>query len=241
MKKFLELSALVSPRVALAVGLLLLISPFGTTGCGSLGLTHSLTGISILPNADSTTCTFPGGTAQYHAYGSYTEGGHSTKVEDISDQVSWSLVLPDLATINSSGLATASTNVTGTSPVLATIQGEFGNLTAQSSLQVSQTCGTAAVLVPFKLNLVPASQNLTVGKTLQPLAIASIVPGGRTTDLSRQATWLSSNTNVAAVDANGVIRAVGPGDATVTAFTRNSSGATVSATTAVHVPGAGQN
>jgi uncharacterized protein YjdB len=195
---------------------------FGFSACG-LGY--------ILPSSGSTTCTFPGGTAQYHAYGSYTEGGHPTKIEDISSQVNWSITLPDLATISNSGLVTASTNVVGTSEVVATTQGEFGNLTAQSSLQVSDSCGSASTaVVPFGLHIVPANQNLTVGQSLLPLAIALDNRGGRATDLSRQAIWTSSDSNVVAVDANGVIRAVGPGDATVTASARTFSGANSSAT-----------
>jgi len=236
-KKLSALSALVSPRVVLGVGLLFLVTLFGGTGCGSVGLTYSLTGLSILPKANST-CVSPGATAQFKAYGSYTEGGHTTKIEDISNQVSWSASLPELATLTSSGLATAATDYIGLTPIVATTQGEFGNLTASSSLEVSDSCvssGSSVVPAVSTLHLVPASHNLAVGDTLEPLAVSAAGTTALTPVLSRSVTWTSNSPGVASVDANGMIRGVGPGDATITASRTLAPGEAVSATETVHV------
>jgi hypothetical protein len=236
MKRPFQLPALFSRRVIAGVGLLVVSSFCGGIGCGAMGLTYSLTGIYVQPEANLT-CVAPGMLAQFTAYGSYTEGGHHTEIKDISDQVSWSASLPQLATISSSGLATAAVNYVGLTPIVATIQGEFGNLTADSSLQVSTTCGStgsAVVTAPSGLHIVPVNQELSVGDTLQPLAV-STASGAPRTLLSRNVTWTSSNPGVAAVDGNGMIQALGPGDATISATTLLAEKETVSATEAVHV------
>ena len=207
-------------------------SLFGGTGCG---LSYSLTGLYVQPGT-GLTCVFPTATAQYNAYGTYTEGGHTARIEDITDQVTWSVNLATLATISPSGLATALNNgFTGTTGVVATTNGEFGNLTAYSSLQVSNSCGvTPAIARPFSLHIVAGDPTVPVGNTLQPLAIATYPDTGRTADLSGQVTWSSSDSKVATVDARGVIAAVAPGDAVITATAKTPNGEVVSTTQTVH-------
>jgi hypothetical protein len=232
MKKLYGLSALVSPRVLLGVGLVLATTLFGGTGCG---LSYSLTGIYIEPAANST-CIYPGTTAKFTAYGTYTEGGHAMRIQDISNQVTWAATLPDLAAVSADGLATAATNFVGITSITAVTTGEFGNLNSSTTLQVSTSCSTtSAVVHAFALHIVPGNQNLSLGQTLQPLAIATYGNAGRTTDLSRQSTWTSSNPKVATVDSHGVISAVGPGDATITAQTRTPDGEAASATETIHI------
>jgi len=237
MKKLHGFSALVSPRVLLGVGLVLATSLFGGTGCG---LSYSLTGLYLEP-ATGSTCIPQGATAQFTAYGTYTEGNHSVRIEDISDQVQWTVPLPELASITTSGLATSSDNYIGTTPIVATIQGEFGVLSSSSSLQVSQSYVATSVAKHFSLHIVPENQSLTVGQTLQPLAIGTYGLNGSTTNLSRQVTWQSSDAKVATVDSSGLITAVGPGDATITAQTRASDGEIATATQTVHFTAVGQD
>ena len=230
MKKLSGLSALVSPRVLLGVGLVAATSLFGGTGCG---LSYSLTGLYVEP-ATGDTCLYPGSTAQFTAFGTYTEGGHTMRVTNISSEVNWSVTIPDLATISSSGLATAGTNFVGVTSIVATTQGEFGYLSSSSSLQVSTSCTTSALAKPFSLHIVPGNQSLTVGQTLQPLAIASYPGTGRSTDISGQVTWSSSNNQVATIDAHGVISAVAAGDAVITAEAKAPDGEIVRATQNLH-------
>lgn len=228
MKKLFGLSALVSPRVASGVGLILLTSVLGGTGCG---LSYSLTGIYVEPTQ---ACLYPGTTSQFTAYGTYTEGGHAMRVQDVSSQVTWSTSLSDVATVNTSGLATAGSGYVGNTPVTATAQGEFGILTSSANLVVSLSCTTSSSLrKSFSLNIVPAKQNLTVGQTLEPLAVASY-EGGRTADFSGQVNWSSNNSKVATVSPHGVITGVGAGDATITATGKTPEGEVIAATEAVH-------
>jgi len=228
---------LVSPRVLLGVGLVLATSLFGGTGCG---LSYSLTGLYLEPTTGST-CIPQGATAQFKAYGTYTEGGHAVRITDISDQVQWTVPLPDLASISASGLATAAMNFIGTTPIVATTTGEFGLLTSSSNLQVSESCVATSIAKHFSLHIVPENQSLTVGQTLQPLAIGTYGLNGSTTNLSRQVTWQSSDAKVATVDSSGLITAVGPGDATITAQTRASDGEIATATQTVHFTAVGQD
>jgi|HubBroStandDraft_4_1064222.scaffolds.fasta_scaffold147012_1 hypothetical protein len=223
-------SALVSLRVALGVGLVLLTALFGGTGC----LSYSLTALTVEP-ATGSTCVIPGVSAQFKAYGTYTEGGHTSETRDISDQVTWSSTIPAVATVNSSGLATGVND--GTTSILAEEKGEFGTVSAVSNIEVeSPGCGaTSSIAKPFSLSIIPGNQNLsTPGQTARLLAIATYGAGQRTADLSRQVTWQTSDAKVATIDASGLLIAAGPGDAVITATAKAPNGEVVSATQTVH-------
>ncbi|HTV82755.1 MAG TPA: Ig-like domain-containing protein [Acidobacteriaceae bacterium] len=227
------------------LGLFLLSSLSLATGCGAFGHTYSLTGLTIEPAAGDT-CIYPGSTAQYEAYGTYTEGGHAAETEVLTDQVQWSVTFPELASINSSGLLTAGTVAIGTSNLEATTQGEFGVLVATSNIQVANPCGSSSSSfsprLPSSLSIVPGSATLTSpGDTEQPLAIG-IYPGGRgSADLSREVTWESSDTSVATVNAHGIITSVGPGKAVITARMTTPNGPVITGTQTVEVSGGSQN
>ena len=233
-------SALVSPRVLLGAGLVTVLSLFGGTGCTS----RSLTGLYIEPTT-GLTCVVPSVAAQFKAYGTYTEGGHATQTEDLTDSVTWYTTIPAVAAVNSSGMVTGVG--VGTTPVLANTQGEFGTLKAESNIVVADpTVGctsSSGVVKPFSLSIIPGNQILTAGgQTVRLLAIATYNngenAGSRTTDISRQVSWESSNIQVATVDATGLVTAVGPGDATITASSKAADGTVVTATQSVHFEGA---
>jgi len=221
-------SALVSPRVLLGIGLVGLTSFFGGTGCTS----HSLTGLTIEP-ATGYTCVVPGVSAEFKAYGTYSEGGHTTETQDLTDQVAWSSTIPAVATVSQAGVATG-VNL-GTTSILASTTGEFGNLTAVSNINVESPCtATSAIAKPLSLTVIPGNQTLTsIGQTARLLAIATTNGGTRTSDLSRQVAWESSNASVATVDATGLVTGAGPGEATITARAKGADGDLVSATQTV--------
>src|ERR1700758_1632709 len=81
-------------------GVLCLLSLPVLNGC----MSRSLTGLTIQPSTGNTT-VIPGVSAQFKAIGTYTESGHATVTQDITTQVTWSTVIPAVATIDSSGLA----------------------------------------------------------------------------------------------------------------------------------------
>lgn len=227
--------------ISAALALFLISSLSVTTGCGAFGQTYSLTGLTVEP-VINTTCIYQGAQAQYQAYGTYTEGGHASHTHVITDQVNWSVTFPTLASINSSGLLTAGTVAVGTSNVIASIQGEFGILHATTNIQVSNSCTTSSVRALSSLKIVPATATLSApGDTEQPLAIGVFTTEPRATDLSSHVTWQSSNTAVATVSANGIIHAVAPGNAVITARTTTDDGRAITGTQTVVFPAPSQD
>jgi len=201
----------------------------GLTGCVS----RTLTGLTVEP-ATGDTCVVPGVAAQFHAYGTYTESGHAAETEDITDNVTWSATIPAVSTVNSSGLATGMNP--GITSIIATTQGEFGNLTAVSNITVQATsCSTTPAVRPATaLSLIPGDQTLHVGNTAQFLAVAGFASTPLTADRTHQVAWNSSNPKVAIVSALGQVTAVGPGDAIIAARTQDADGNLISASQTIH-------
>ncbi len=194
----------------------LLSSMFALSGCVS----QSLTAITVEPGV-GLTCVIPGVSAQYKAYGSYTESGHATRTEDITAQVTWSATIPAVAAINSTGLATGMG--LGTTAIIATTQGAFGNLRSTSNIDVQTSCGTASSARPLaSLTILPGTEQLSeAGNSAQFLAVGTYSDTPRTADVTHQVSWASSNPKVATVDAAGVVTAMGPGKAIITAQEKN--------------------
>src|SRR5450759_4803346 len=71
-------------------------------GCGS---TPWLASIALTPG--SATLQTIGATAQFKAVGTYQNRQHPQTANDITSQVTWTSSVPSVATINTSGMATA--------------------------------------------------------------------------------------------------------------------------------------
>lgn len=224
-------SVWVVSRRPLQMGLLLCSSMLGLTGC----LSQSLTGVTIQPST-GLTCVIPGITAQFKAYGIYTESGHATVTQDITDQVTWSSTIPAVATVNPSGIATGFG--LGQTSILASTQGAFGNLTAASNIDVKTDCSaTTAVRTLNSLTMIPEKQSLSApGQTARLLAIGTYSKGPMTADLIHQVEWESSDVKVATVDATELVTVVGVGDASITARAKGPDGDIISVTETVQIP-----
>ena len=126
----------------------------------------------------------------------------------------WTSSAPTIATIDNTGLAKGLAN--GVTTITATASGKSGVFT----LTVSQ--------VPTTLTVSPATTTLDgVGKTATLTAAARDALGN---PFTATPVWSSSNTAVATVSATGVVTAVGPGTALITA-----TAGTVSATASFSV------
>jgi hypothetical protein len=213
--------ACLPPRVAcFGLGLIVFASTLGTEGC----LSYKLTGLYVEP-AGACIYPSPSFTAQFHAYGTYTEGGHAMVTKDITNIATWSDDLPGLATMSQTGLATATGSGVGFTNVTAAAQGEFGLVHGSGVLNVKTDCVSATGAVRT-LALVPRRQSLVIGDSLQPMAVATSLRTMETSDVTGQVTWESSNPSVATVR-GGVISAVGAGDAVITATQTLSDGTAV--------------
>ncbi len=90
-------------------------------------------------------------------------------------------------------------------------------------------CGSKAA--PGTINIVASTSSIAAGMTAQLRAIDSVDSQG--TDVTTSVTWGSSNSKVATISATGMLTAVTPGSATISAVLNNANGAlAVSVTTA---------
>lgn len=166
------------------------------------GLLASITIAPINP-------TLPQGQSlQFVAIGTFTDGS----VQNITNSVSWTSSNTTVATINSTGLATA-----GFTGGITIITAASGSLSASTSLTV-----------PTKLTSItvePANALIDQGDTLQYTAIGHFSDGS-TRDISASVTWGSSNTSVATISASGLATAVGGGTTNITATSGSITGMT---------------
>lgn len=132
--------------------------------------------------------------------------------------VTWTSSNPSVATVNSSGVVTA-VNV-GNATITATTN-DGTNLSASCTVTVYWFAVTG-------ITVTPASATIFVGNTTT--LTANVTPANAS---NQSVTWSSSNTNVATVNANGVVTGVSEGVATITATTAD-GGYTATATITVN-------
>lgn len=159
-------------------------------GCGKFfPSAGSLVAISISPSNPTVQLNK---TQQFTATG--TLGDSSSK--DISSSVTWTSSSTNVASINSSGLATAAG--TGTSTITAAESGISGTTTLTVSTQSSG------------LTVTPATQTIRSGQTQQFSATQN---GTNVSGVQ----WTSSQIVVAGIDQNGLATGLTPGTTTITA------------------------
>ncbi len=164
----------------------------------------SLTSLAVTPVTPSIA---RGLTLQFTATGTFSDG----TTRDLTPQVTWSAGDGSIASISntdgSRGRALALD--VGSSGIAATL----GTISGVSSLTV-----TAAVLV--SIGLTPGSPSVPRGLTLR-LAATGVYTDGSTADLTTQVMWMSGDANLAPVSngagSEGLVQALDPGAATITA------------------------
>ena len=121
---------------------------------------------------------------------------------DATDKtVTWSSSNTAIATVDASGLVKA------IAPGTAVITAKAGDKSATCALTVEKK-----VIPVSGISLSQTSATLVEGESLT--LTATVTPADAT---DKTVTWSSSNTAVAAVDANGVVKAIAPGAAVITA------------------------
>lgn len=200
--------------VALCAITLLLV---GAAGCGKFFPdAGTLVAITISPNNPTIQ---PSKTQQFTATGTF--GDNSTK--DLSSTVTWSSSSANIATINSSGLATAGTTVGST-----TITAKSGNQTASTTLTVSnQTSNGLTIACALCTPL--GSGTFTVSSSVGSVTFTA-------TDSNGQAvtpTWTSSNAAIPIGSSTGTATFNTSATGQTTTITATASGATGSATLTV--------
>ena len=162
--------------------------------------------VSVTPPSASITV---GETVDFNAQPRDAEGNALT-----GRAVTWASSNTDVATVNGNGLVTA--RGVGTATIAATSEGQSGSAT------LTVTAPPVASVV-----VSPSSATLTVGQSATLSADPQDAAGHSLE--GRVVTWESSNNNVATVTGDGVVTAVAPGAATITARSEGRSGtATIS-------------
>jgi len=213
------------PRASLLLVLFSLPLALSLTAC------NKIQALSIVPGPGIEVLTAAGQTAQYTAYAQEEMGSGPITTANVTTSVTWSTSNPNIATINSSGLATA----VGAGYVEITAVASDGAIAA-SDLSV-ETTGTTTQSTP-SITVLPGSASETfVGETTQFTATGNLTGTGGTQDVTTQVTWLSSNAQVATVNSSGLVTA-GANSGTTTIIAEY-GGLTANATVNVTISGTG--
>ena len=168
----------------------------------------TLVALAISPNNPTIQ---PSKTQQFTATGTFGDGSS----KDVSSSVTWTSSAANIATINTSGLATASTSTGST-----TITAKSGNQTASTTLTVSNNTVTSITVTAPNGNTA-----LTHGGTGEQLTATANLSGGGTQDVTQSATWSSSNTSIATVSNTGFVTPGStPGTVTISASSGGQTG-----------------
>ncbi|MCC6316961.1 MAG: Ig domain-containing protein [Gemmatimonadaceae bacterium] len=116
--------------------------------------------------------------------------------------VTWESARPDLATVDARGLVIGV--APGAAPIRATREGKTGTALV-----------TVRPVPVWSVNVTPSTSSLRIGGTLPLTADLRDQNGFQLTD--RAVTWTSNVPDVASVSAQGVVTALSPGTATITA------------------------
>ena len=134
------------------------------------------------------------------AVGTYADG----TTADITAKVTWTSSNTAVAAVFANGAVTGEGS--GTANITAALSG-----VTSPSLKLTVKAISAILITPAA-----SPRNLDIGAIQQFTAIATYSDGA-SADISSQATWLSSNTQVATVYANGLATGVAAGSAGITA------------------------
>jgi hypothetical protein len=200
--------------------------------------------ITISPASQSLTA---GQTTQFTATGTVGHGSHPSGSENVTTMVTWASSAPAVATVSSTGNATAVS--TGSTSITATMPGYGGVLSASATLTVTGSTGGTAGGTLVSLTIIPTS--ISVGNlqdTGQFLAIGTFSTAPTVRDLTNSSTltWISSVPSVFPVNTNtagnlgataGIVTAYGNGSAVIIAEAADpSNGSIQTATTTFSCP-----
>ncbi|MBA3947942.1 MAG: Ig-like domain-containing protein, partial [Herpetosiphonaceae bacterium] len=175
----------------------------------------TLTSITVTP-ADSSIVV--GITQQFTATGNYSDGS----TQDFTNSATWTSSDTTVATISSSGLATALNS--GSTTITASFDPGTGVVSGNTTLTVSP-------LVLTSITVTPANPSIVKGTTQQFTATGTFSDGS-TQDLTGSVQWSSSSIGVATISSSGLATAVNTGSTTITATSGSVSGSTTLEVTA---------
>lgn len=198
------------------------------TGSGGTNGGGTPVSVAVIPGTQSLSA--PGQTTQYLAIGTTSSGA----TVNLTSQVTWSSSSMSIATVSSSGLATAVGQ--GTTTVTALYSNAGGGTVVAGTATLTVTGGTTQQYTA--ITITPGAQALSAsGQTGQFIALATSGSTGLKQDVtsSSQVKWSSSSPSVATVSPTGQVTGVSAGTSTITAELTNTDGSVVTNTAAVTV------
>ncbi len=163
-----------------------------------------------------------GQTAQFTATGTFGHGSHPSSTQVETNAVTWTSSSPSVATVSSTGLATAV--AAGTTTIEASLQGFTGVLTAQATLTVSGAgigTGSTPTSDVTSITVIPGAQSVAAPGGTSVFIPIGTESTGATVNLTNEVTWASSSTQVATIDTTGTATGVSQGSTTITAVYTN--------------------
>lgn len=187
----------------------------------------SVTSISVIPGSQSVSA--PGQTSQFLAIGTTSSGATA----DLTSQVAWSSSSVQIATIASTGLATAVSQ--GSTTITAIYNAGSGSVVTGTGT-FAVTGGTKEAYTA--VSITPNSQSVSAsGQTSQLIALGTSGSTGLEEDVTNSSSikWSSSVPSIATVSASGLVTGASVGSTTITAVLTNPDGSVVSGTASVAV------
>jgi uncharacterized protein YjdB len=136
-----------------------------------------------------------------------------TPTQIVTSYMTWTSSNTDVATVDSTGIVTAGSN-TGTATITAT-QGDSILVPGDTPI-VAETVLTVNSTALSSIAVTADTTSITTGST-QQLTATGTYADATTAVITASMTWSSSDTNIATVDTGGLVTAVSPGTATMTA------------------------
>jgi trimeric autotransporter adhesin len=137
---------------------------------------------------------------QFTATGTYSDNS----TQDLTGAANWNSSNPNVASVNSTGLASALT--AGTTTISATVLSVSG----------STTLTTVAPPPLQSISVTPANPSVAIGQNQQFVA-TGLYADGSTQDLTSSVSWSSSQPAIAAITTAGLASGLGGGSSTITA------------------------
>ena len=191
---------LIAAFVSLGLVAVLTLGMAACSGSATTKSTATLVSISVTPYSPANLAV--GSTQRFVATGIYSDG----TTPNITSQVTWTSSnnsIASIATGLATGVAVGSTSITASQSGITSPSVTLTVITSASGL-------SSIVITPA----FPA--DLGVGASLQLGAVGTYADG-TTADITSKVTWVSSNTAIAAVFANGAVTGEGSGTANITA------------------------
>ncbi len=178
-----------------------------TVSLSSSGGGRALNSIQIIPSTQ--TLNTVGESAQLIAIGTYSA---PPTTENLAGQVTWVSSDTDVATINSSGLATAAGCAASScvSTITASVTAQSGTVIGSAALTVNPGSAPQPRTLSA-ITIIPGIGTQTLnalGETAQFVAIGTFTASPVTVDLTDAVTWASSDMDIATIDSTGLATAV---------------------------------